>query len=75
MVKVILFTVAIIIGLTEKVSSQATTLPPNVYVDGACICVTKGYCSLAGGGGSTDGAGQIDPRIMTVTDLHVVNYF
>lgn len=65
MVKLTFIAIAIIIGSTDKVSSQTT--PSNVFVEGVCICVTKNYCSLAGGGGSSDGSGQIDPRIMTVT--------
>lgn len=63
----------LIIGLAERTLSQSTTAvtetestPAGVYAPGVCICVTQGYCGLAGGGGSTDGAGQIDPRIMTV---------
>lgn len=65
MLKSFLIAIAIIIGSTDKVLSQTT--PSNVYVDGVCICVTKNYCSLAGVSGPSDGSGQIDPRIMTVT--------
>lgn len=70
--KAILLTVALILGSTDKALSQTATTPANVYVDGACICVTSGYCNLAGGGGgsATDGSGQIDPRIMTVTSVY-----
>lgn len=54
-----------ILCFLEIVTSQTT--PANVFVDNVCICVTKNYCGLAGGaGGNTDGAGNIDPRIMTV---------
>lgn len=53
------------VGLSDVVQSQTT--PANVYVDNVCICVTTGYCGLAGGNqGNTDGSGNIDPRIMTV---------
>lgn len=61
-----------IIAFAGRTLSQSTTAvtestPAGVYVPGVCICVTQGYCGLAGGGGgSTDGSGEIDPRIMTV---------
>lgn len=54
---------AMLLALSEKGKTQQ---PDNVYVPDVCFCVTTGYCDLAGDGGSTDGSGQIDPRIMTV---------
>lgn len=59
----IIFAAIFLITLADKVSTQT---PDDVYVPDVCICVTTGYCDLAGGGGSTDGSGLIDPRIMTV---------
>lgn len=54
-----------LIGILEIVKCQTT--PANVFVENVCICVTQNYCGIAGGGGgNTDGAGNIDPRIMTV---------
>lgn len=68
MKKIFVLLVIFLIGSVGKVSSQTTPppTPANVYVPGVCICVTKSYCGMAGGETNTDGAGQIDPRIMTV---------
>lgn len=61
-----------ILCVLELVQSQTT--PANVFVENVCICVTKNYCGLAGGaGGNTDGAGNIDPRIMTVCRILKAN--
>lgn len=56
--------IILMIGMLKLATPQTT--PANVFVDGVCICVTQNYCGLAGGGGSPDGSGQLDPRIMTV---------
>lgn len=61
----VLFAIAFLVGSAEKIVSQST--PPGVYVNGTCFCVTKNYCSLENGGGPTDGAGELDARIMTVS--------
>lgn len=49
---------------------QAPLIVNNSTV-GVCICVTTGSCALAGGGtatgGSTDGSGLIDVRILSVS--------
>ena len=31
--------------------AQDSTTPSGVFVDNVCICVTTGYCNLAGGSG------------------------
>lgn len=61
---VLFFTVFLVAG---KVVSQST--PSGVYVNGACFCVTKNYCALVTDGGPSDGSGQIDARIMTVSEF------
>jgi hypothetical protein len=43
--------VSLILSLAGSGSSQETT-PAGIYVDNACICVTAGYCNLAGGIGN-----------------------
>lgn len=59
----------LMIASAATVMSQTTTgtTQANVYATDVCICVTKGYCSLASGGGPTDGSGMLDARIMTVS--------
>lgn len=56
-------------AIKRVVLDTEETTPSDVYVDGVCICVTKGACNLANGNTSTDGAGELDPRIMTVNQL------
>lgn len=69
----VLFAIAFLVGSVEKSFSQST--PSGVYVNGACFCVTKNYCSLGTDGGPSDGAGIIDPRIMTVGRSNCFNFF
>jgi hypothetical protein len=61
------FSLIFLAALSAAVLAQQNTTPANVYVEEISICVTKGFCSLAGGGGPTDGSGQLDARIMPVT--------
>ena len=58
---------------TQTTTTQATTTPAMVYVNNVCFCVTAGYCNLADGNTTTDGADQLDARIMTVS-CHCISF-
>lgn len=45
------FVTIFLMGLTRTALSQGSTTPSDVYVDNVCICVTAGFCGLAGGDG------------------------
>lgn len=59
------------VGFANPNPMPQTALIVNNSTVGVCICVTTGSCALAGGGtstgGSTDGSGLIDVRILSVS--------
>lgn len=65
------------VGFASPNPMPQTALIVNNSTVGACICVTTGSCALAGGvtspGGSSDGAGLIDVRIISVSIINSTN--
>lgn len=65
------------VGFANPYPLPQTALIVNNSTVGACICVTTGSCALAGGGttpgGSSDGAGLIDVRIISVSIIISTN--
>ena len=65
------------VGFANPYPMPQTPLIVNNSTVGACICVTTGSCALAGGGttpgGSSDGSGLIDVRIISVSIIITTN--